>query len=55
MDSGMGIDGVNIVGLYWDASNVHRGSPNVVPASGAILLGSIGVVLAGRLCRRRTL
>jgi hypothetical protein len=55
MDSGMGIDGINIVGLYRDASNVHHGFLYVVPAPGAIILGSIGVVLVGLLRKRRTL
>ena len=55
MDSGMSIDGINIVGVNWDASNMHHGFLYVVPAPGAILLGSTGVVLVDLLRRRRTL
>ncbi|MFB0553929.1 MAG: hypothetical protein ACETWQ_11535 [Phycisphaerae bacterium] len=50
-----GIDGRNIVGVYWDSSNVHYSFLYVIPAPGVILLGSIGVVRVGRLRRRRTL
>ena len=50
-----GIDGGNIVGVYWDSSNVHHGFLYVIPAPCAILQGSIGVVLVGLLRRRRTL